>query len=180
MVVVPYDYTLKKSIILDITLRHLPNYAEPFIQESKISRNCGLAIYLHNDFKGRKRNPLCVIEQEWEALFIDVTADLFKKPITIGNIYRGHHNNSEQIKKFMDGLSSTISKLGTPSKYQILAGDFNLDFLRIHTDNTVSDCFELLISNSFFPHVTLPTRVAEKTNSQTQEKTHTITLIDHI
>ena len=52
----------------------------------------------------------------------------------------------------------------------ILAGDWNINFLKMETKEKHKDFFDNLISHGFLPSITLPTRV---TNS-------TATLIDQI
>ncbi len=41
----------------------------------------------------------------------------------------------------------------------IIAGDFNLDLLKFNEKNVISDYFDMLTSNSFYPKITLPTRL---------------------
>ena len=73
------------NLIPDIL--QIPDY-ELIPQDSKMGRNHGLAVYVHNDFKPTMRSPLCIKSDEWEALFLDIKADHMKKPVTLGNIYR--------------------------------------------------------------------------------------------
>ena len=42
----------------------------------------------------------------------------------------------------------------------ILAGDYNIDLLQIKRKRIVGDFFYLLISHSFYPQITLPTRLS--------------------
>ena len=51
-----------------------------------------------------------------------------------------------------------------------LAGDFNIDLLKSDTDNHTKDFFDTLTSNLFVPHITLPTRITNRSQ----------TLIDNI
>ncbi len=41
----------------------------------------------------------------------------------------------------------------------ILAGDFNIDLLQIKEKNIISEYFDMLTSNSFYPKITVPTRL---------------------
>ena len=41
-----------------------------------------------------------------------------------------------------------------------LAGDYNLNLLKINANESCSEFFDLLVSHSFFPKITLPTRLA--------------------
>ena len=49
-------------------------------------------------------------------------------------------------------------------------GDFNIDLLNYEKSNDVQEYLDTLCSNSFLPHITLPTRLSKSTK----------TLIDNI
>lgn len=138
-------------------------------QTSKLGKHGGLAIYIHDDYKYKKRDPLCFQGDDWEALFVEVSSDFMKKPVTIGNIYRPGRNSQAQLLAFNKKLGTIIKTMGTPGKYQILTGDFNQDLIKLHTSAMVSTFYNNLIEQGFYPHVTLPTR-----------KDTTATLLDHI
>ena len=63
-----------------------------------------------------------------------------------------------------------IEKLASENKITYLSGDFNIDLLKVDTDNKISDFYNSLTSNLFVPHITLPTRITS----------HSQTLIDNI
>ena len=139
-------------------------------QSSKLGQTGGLVIYVHESYTVKVRSPLCYQGKDWEALFIDITAEFMKKPVTIGNIYRpGRGNNQAQLQAFNSKLNSIIKTMGKPGKYQILVGDFNHDLIKIHQGTMVSNFYENLTDQVFSTHITLPTR-----------KDTSATLIDHI
>ncbi len=39
----------------------------------------------------------------------------------------------------------------------ILAGDFNIDLLKLNEKNIISEYFDIITSNSFYPKITVPT-----------------------
>ena len=45
----------------------------------------------------------------------------------------------------------------------VVAGDFNIDLLKINVNAVIGDYFNSLVAQSFFPQITLPTRFSDKT-----------------
>ena len=64
-------------------------------------------------------------------------------------------SNVESINAKMNEIISLIDKTNSDI---IIAGDFNINLLKINETNIVGEFFDMLISNSFYPHITLPTR----------------------
>ena len=161
---------------VDITDLDLPGYNlvtqhSKLIGESgKFCKNGGLCIWVHESYSFKKREPLCYQGKDWEALFIDITANFMKKPVTVGNIYRPPRNSKPLLGKFQSELNAIIKKMGTPAKYQILAGDFNFNLVNINQGTMVPNFFENLSDQLFSPHITLPTR----------KDKGSCTLLDHI
>ena len=63
-----------------------------------------------------------------------------------------------------------IEKLSSENKISYLSGDFNIDLLKIDTNEKINDFYNSLTANLFVPHITLPTRITS----------HSQTLIDNI
>ena len=128
-------------------------------QATKVGRTGGLAIYIHESYRFKPRNPLCCLNEDWEMQFVDIFADSLKKPVTLGNIYRPPRNSADKIDGFISAMDSTLKKMGTPGKYQILCGDYNLNLLNVLQSEKINKYFELLVSEDFAPFITLPTRL---------------------
>ena len=143
-----------------------------FTQDSKLGRKGGLAIYVHQSYTSKERAPLCFKGSDWEALFVDISADFMKKSVTLGNIYRPGRNSKPQLEAFSSKLNSIIKTMGTPNKYQLLVGDINFDLIKVNQPNTkmVRTFFDEMTEKSFSPQITLPTRIG----------TTSATLLDHI
>ena len=94
---------------------------------------------------------------------IKVTGNNLSKTMTIGNIYRPPRTCNENITKFIDEFSSVISSLENSNNNLIIAGDFNINLLKINENRIYSDFFDTLISHSLYPQITFPTRFT-KTN----------------
>ena len=95
-----------------------------------------------------------------------------KKTVTLGNIYRPGRNSKAQLLAFSTKLKAIIKEMGTPNKYQILVGDTNFDLIKVNQPDTkmVRTFYDEMTEKSFFPQITLPTRIGNTS----------ATLLDHI
>ena len=87
----------------------------------------------------------------------------FQHKIVIGNIYRPPRNLLENFKTFYNELEPILQKLNSNTPETIIAGDFNIDLLKIDTNATFSDFFDLVTTHNFIPKITLLTRFSERT-----------------
>ena len=165
-----YQQFVYRNVFFEITKETLDNNTTDLIklenyelipQGASVGRTGGLAIYLHESFRFKKRAPLSCQEEDWEMQFIDIFGENLKKTITLGNIYRPPRNTVAQIDGFINAMESTIRKMGTPAKYQILAGDYNLNLLKFSESEKNGNFFDVLVSQDFAPLITMPTRLAE-------------------
>ena len=102
-----------------------------------------------------------------ESVFLEVMNEKKKNEI-FACIYR---HPSMDINSFNEKyFNDIIAKLTEEGKLCYLAGDFNIDLLQSETHNHTKDFFDTLTSNLFVPHITLPTRVTNRSQ----------TLIDNI
>ena len=130
----------------------LPGY-NCIIQGKSCSEKGGLVIYIDTRFKHEEQINLNEFEY-WEGQIIKVTGGGLPKEVTIGNIYRPPRMLHDQIRQFMNKLTVFITNIENKSEV-ILAGDYNLNLLKINENKICSDMFD---SQSFFPQITLPTR----------------------
>ncbi len=63
------------------------------------------------------------------------------------------------ITSLWKNLPLFLAILKTNNKDVILAGDFNIDLLKINEKNIISEYFNMLTSNSFYPKITVPTQL---------------------
>jgi len=145
---------------IDLSTYQITNYN--LISQSKIcSGHGGLAIYLHDDYKYKLKN-LYTTSDIWEGQFIEVSGDQINKKIIIGNIYKPPKDNTvENINTFIDEIRPIVNTLERFKSDVVLAGDFNLNLLKVPDNNHISDYFETLISSGFIPKITLPTRFTD-------------------
>ena len=107
----------------------------------------------------------------WEGLSIDII-DNDNKNIRICNIYRPpkRNNNHATIDNFLEEFKPKIRELAKSCKNLILAGDFNIDLLKVNSNSKFQEFYDFLVCLDLNPIITYPTRTS-KTNA---------TLIDHI
>ena len=73
-------------------------------------------------------------------------------------MYRPPRMLREQIKQFSNEFASLILSLERLNRSINIAGDYNLNLIKINENGMCSEFFDLLTSHSLFPQTTLPTR----------------------
>ena len=131
----------------------------------------GLLMYIQDQFNFKPRD-LYKPSNIWEGQFVDVSGGNLQKPITVCNIYKPprNNNNNANITAFLDLYKPIIQTIARGNSDVIIAGDTNINLLKIRERQKFSDYLHLLVNNSFIPKINLPTRFARKNAS----------LIDHI
>jgi len=134
------------------------------------SAHGGVAVYLNKCFN------YTIIEHKesnlWDGIFVRVMENsdsIIKRNIIIGNIYRPPQQNCEIIKSFSEEMLQLFQQFQN-YKHVTMAGDFNLDLLKIKENQQINSYFESILSHGYLPKITLPTRLTD-TNG---------TLIDNI
>ena len=90
-----------------------------------------------------------------------------KEKAIIGNIYRvpKSQNSTERLDTFINELPPFLERLNRPKQEVYLAGDYNINLLKINDENRYADFFDTMTTHSFFPQITLPTRLATNSSS---------------
>ena len=133
-------------------------------------RGGGVSMFIKNGIEYKRRNDLTKVTPEAEFLFLELNYN--NKKYLIGCIYRvpnaDEHTFCEQINEIIEPHRS----------YEIiLLGDFNICLLQ--NDCHKRELLNTMQSNSLFPTILAPTRVAT-TLRQDGQYTTTQTLIDNI
>ena len=81
------------------------------------------------------------------------------KQLIIGNIYRPPKDINENYKQFTHELSQVLSHFEELNADTIIAGDTNINLLKILEKEAFSD-FLILLYHSSYPKITLPTRLS--------------------
>ena len=132
------------------------------ISQGKIcSGHGGLAIYLKDDYI-HKNLQLYKKSTIWEGQFIEISSPTTKKKLIIGNIYRPPYNVNANYATFIEEFEPIITYLQTLKSEVIIAGDYNIDLLKIKEHSLIQEYFDTITSHSFFPNITLPTRFSER------------------
>ena len=147
----------------DLSLLEIENYN--FISKGKhCSTHGGIAIYLHKAFN---YSILPVDSTDlWDGLFLEVTSSntdilSLQKKLILGNIYRPPRNNVENIETFISETSFMFEQLQR-FRNVLIAGDFNLDLLKFKENLSISKYFEHLLSHSYIPKISFPTRLTHR------------------
>ena len=121
------------------------------------SAHSGLVIYLSNKCQHEVLN---IHEQSnlWDEQFIKISCMLHNINIILGNIYRPPNDLNENYKTFFDELKRILEILNTLKHEVLIAGDGNIDRLKVNTNMQAHDFFHTIITQSFIPKITLPTR----------------------
>ena len=146
----------------------LPGYVE-YGTPTETSKG-GVLLYIKDSIVVKPRKDLDSKMYEagqLESIFLEVINEKKKNEI-IGCIYR---HPTMDTKTFNEKyFNEVISKITDEKKVCYLAGDFNIDLLNSETVPDTKDFFDSITSNLFVPHITLPTRITNRSQ----------TLIDNI
>ena len=138
-------------------------------QGKSCSTKGGLIIYVEQSFDYELTMSINTAKN-WEGQIVQITGGGLSQSITIGNIYRPPRPSHDNYKEFIAELSTVISTLKECGKKNIiLAGDYNINILKVNEQDFCSTFFDTLTSFSLFPLITLPTRFSR----------HNGTLIDN-
>ena len=84
-----------------------------------------------------------------------------KKKI-IGNIYKLPRDINANYEQFIDEFTHILDVLAKYKCDVIIAGDFNIDLLKVHEKTLFSDYLDMITANGFFPQIELPTRLSDR------------------
>jgi len=125
-------------------------------QSAIINRFGGLAIYLQEHFA--YEHILDNFSSNiFESQFIKIKINKVDSLI-IGNIYRRPEDNYGNYMLFNEQMNNLYDKLNTNKCDVMLAGDFNIDLLKISSRPPFAEFLESVLSAGFMPLITLPTR----------------------
>ena len=103
----------------------------------------------------------------WEGLFIELFGDQLSKPVILGNVYRPpfENNNNHIIEMFVEQFSPVMHSINDRNLQAIVAGDFNINLLKIQEREKYCEFLDLMCTNELYPKITFPTRFARKSCS---------------
>ena len=115
----------------------------------------GFILYVHTRYDYK---VLRIKNETWEGQLIEITGGGLKKPVIVGNIYRPPRDLNINHTQFIDEFSLLLSQLDCKNSEVIIAGDFNINLLKINDKEYPSEFYDTLTGFSFFPKITFPTR----------------------
>ena len=117
------------------------------IKQGKTCRNKGgLVMYLSKTFNYKVILSLNQYDN-WEGQFIIVNGGGFSKDIIIGNIYRPPRDLNENYKQFLSEFTPIISSFDRTNSDIIIAGDFNINLLKINENIMIMLYNTLILSH---------------------------------
>ena len=137
----------------------LPNYTMLF-ENRRLSTHGGLIMYIHDEFAYKELNKEIILSSTsnlFESQFVEIwrKTSIFQKYI-IGNIYRLPSYIDDDLSTFTDEYTNLLNILRTRSKFVYLCGDYNIDILKICSNNHYNTFYENVMSCCFVPKITLP------------------------
>ena len=143
--------------------RHFIYKATTVYHRVKTSKG-GLIIYVDDQYKSKVTFNLNTYEH-WEGLIVKVQGHSQSKTFTTGNIYRSPRTRNEDLNVFIDTFTPVISRLDNCNNAIIIAGDFNINLLKINENDMFSSFFSTVISHSLYPQINLPTKFTRTTGT---------------
>ena len=109
----------------------------------------------------------------WDGLFLEIKHENMKNKIIVGNIYKPpkDNNNCGNVNGFVSELEPILHDLSNTNSEVLICGDYNINLLKINSEQHFSYFFDTMLSHSFFPKITFPTRLNNSSGA---------TLIDNI
>ena len=121
----------------------------------------GVGLYINKNLEFKVRHDLSFMSADLESIFVEISQT--KKNLIVGSIYRPPNTD---LSKFNNTFITILDKLEKESKKSsFITGDFNLDLIKHDSHQPTSDFLNTILSYSFFPTITKPTRVTQFTSS---------------
>ena len=117
---------------------------------------------MHNSY--RHKQILTNVKSDiWEGLFISVTTEQTNNNIIIGNVYRPPRDICDNYKyqQFNDEFTDILHRLQKTKGEIAIVGDYNIDLLKVKHKPIIRDYLDSLMTQGFFPKITLPTRFSD-------------------
>ncbi len=130
-----------------------------------------MGIFIKNHLLIDARKDLKIVNENIniENIWYEITDPVTKESSIVAVIYRYPIYNKLAMDTFTNDLERSIDILSKENQKCIIGDDINIKGLKIEKDDNVSSLCNMMLSNNYIPHITLPTRITD----------HSISLIDH-
>ena len=127
-------------------------------KEREGRRGGGIGLYIDLKFRYETIEEFSLIREDFESLVLKVFLDDHKFKIII-NLYRIPNSS---IEVFLEWLNNMLVKLKSFNADEIiLCGDLNINLIKYNEHALTNEFLNSLISHSFLPLITLPSRITE-------------------
>ena len=132
-------------------------------------RGGGVSIYIRDNIMFTQIQTMNILNPDFEFVFIKIKKKYVNltKDLVLGACYRPPNAN---VQNFIDKMEEIIDHFGAKSHFLYIAGDFNLDLLKLSSKFMIQMCLDLMVSSALLPLITKPTRFTPTS----------VTLIDNI
>ena len=155
----------------DFSLYNLANYKLINQFGTECSDHGGLMTYIHDRFDVSP--PIQILESVsgWEYVCVEVSQSIpYPQKFIVANIYRPPCEIIETFTTFLTEYDLFLNCLSRMKHATYICADFNIDLLKLYTKQHYNMFFDIIISSGFYPKITLPTRITDRSS----------TLIDNI
>ena len=83
-------------------------------------------------------------------MIVKVQGNALSNMFTIGNIYRSPRTRNEDLKVSIDEFTQILSRLDNCNNDIIIAGDCNINLLKLKENDMFSSFFDTMISHSLY------------------------------
>ena len=153
---------------VDLSIFQIAGY-DCISQGKSCSKKGGLIIYIDNKFDSELVINLNTYKY-WEGIVIKVSGGGLQNSTVIFNLYRPPKPGNDILKEVVEELTPVLECIERQNANIILAGDTNINLLKMHENIMYCDFFDVLMAHNLCPHITFPTRFSNKNG----------TLIDNI
>ena len=131
----------------DLTLYQLDGY-DLITKGFMSSTHRGLAIYVNSMFNYTSLS-LFNGSNIWEGQFLEISKHDLNKKIIIGNLYRPPRDINDNYQTLINEFNTMLTSLDRSNSEIILAGDCNINLLKIH-DRPILASFLILLFRTAF------------------------------
>ena len=128
----------------------------------------GVGMYILRQHDYVIRSELNYMNPDIETIFVEIIVPN-NKNIIVGTIYRPPRSNHNEFLNYMNEI---LQNPVLQNKRCFLMGDFNINLLNNHSDVFTQNFLDTLVTESFLPLITKPTRV--QNNSSTLVDLYTL------
>ena len=122
----------------------------------------GVLLYVNKQLNAFERHDLQ--HDKFESIFVEIKINKGKN-IICGCIYRHPRYNLNNLNKFISYFEKCLNKISKENREIYLCGDYNIDLLKIESNNNYLRFYNILCSFGFLPKIIQPIRITDNRTS---------------